>query len=220
MTTPTRTRPAVRRGLGRGAKRGVWAGVIVLVLVGIMFGTKVVSNDDPLLQGEVKFDPATFGKQEFPAVQEQILDQAVTAPELSSAIEADPDDAAKNYAEPSSGGPIFSVTVTGVVGEGASGIYELAVDDVPKDLLIRVQTGPAINGTELRDATGTMPFGQFENQIAYQNAAAALNDEMKAEVLADVDTDALEGETVSITGAFTLINPEAWLITPVEFEVQ
>lgn len=220
MTASPRTGPPLRQGASRGTKRGVWIGFILLVLVGIVLGTKAVPNDDPVVQGEIKFDAETFGADKFPEVQEQIIDQAVDAEELTGVIDADADEAADTYAEESSGGPIFSVSASGEIGEGASGIYELAVDDLPEDLLIRVQTGPAINGTELRDATGMMPFGEFENQIAYQNAAAALNDEMKIEVLADLDTDDLEGRKITVTGAFTLVNPDAWLITPVEFEVQ
>lgn len=112
------------------------------------------------------------------------------------------------------------MTFTGVVGEGQSGIYEVTVDGVPDDLLIRVQTGPAINGTDLRDATGDITFGQFTNQIDFQNAASALNDELKKTVLADVDTTNLTGKTIEVTGAFTLVNPAAWLVTPVELSVQ
>jgi len=42
---------------------------------------------------------------------------------------------------------------------------------------------------------------------------------MKAAVLADIDSEALTGETITVTGAFTLINPESWLVTPVEVSV-
>lgn len=211
---------AKRRATKTRKRRITWIGVVVLVVVGIALGTKVVPHDDPALEGEAAFDPETFGQENFGAVRDAVLDQAVDAEELSAAIEADPDAAAEEYAEDASGGAIYSVTVTGVVGEGASGIYELDVDGVPDDLLIRVQTGPAINGTELRDATGTMSFGDFANQIQFQDAATALNNQMKDEVLTDVDTDDLEGKTITTTGVFTLINPEAWLITPVALEVQ
>lgn len=209
-----------RRRLSAGAKRGVWIGVIVLVLLGIVLGTKVVSSDDPLAQGAVDFDPATFGAENFPTVQSTIVDKATDATTLADAIAADPDAAAKEYAVQSSGGPVYSVTFTGVVGEGQSGIYEVTVDGVPDDLLIRVQTGPAINGTDFRDATGDITFGQFTNQIDFQNAASALNDELKKTVLADVDTTNLTGKTIEVTGAFTLVNPAAWLVTPVELSVQ
>lgn len=211
---------SAKRGLSRTAKRGVLAGVVVLVLAAMVLGTRFVPNDDPLLQGTEKFDPATFGAENFPGIQEAIIERAVPADELARAIAADPAAAAEEYAVESSGGPVFSVTFTGVVGEGQSGIYAVAAEGVPSNLVIRVQTGPAINGTELRDATGEIEFGQFTNQIEYQNAAAALNEQLKSQVLSEIDTAALTGKTITVTGAFTLINPEAWLVTPVEIDVR
>ncbi|MEO2037276.1 MAG: DUF2291 family protein, partial [Martelella sp.] len=81
-------------------------------------------------------------------------------------------------------------------------------------------TGPAINGTDLRDATGTIAFGQFKNQIEYQDAGSALNNEMKKDVLAGIDTANLSGKTISVTGVFKLINPKNWLVTPVEMSIE
>lgn len=220
MTSTTSAPPkAPKRRLSAGARRGVWIGVVALVVLGVILGTRVVASDDPLAQGNVEFDPATFGADNFAAVQEGVVGRAVDAETLAAAIVADPTAAAEEYAVQSSGGPVYSVTFTGVVGEGQSGIYAVAVDGVPDDLLIRVQTGPAINGTELRDATGDIAFGQFKNQIDYQNAAAALNDQLKADVLANVDTAALTGQTITVTGAFTLVNPTGWLVTPVQLDV-
>ncbi|MGF3056851.1 DUF2291 family protein [Microbacterium sp. YY-01] len=217
-TTTTTPRQA---GLTVGVKRSIGIAVAVIVLLFLVLGTKVVSNDDPLAQGAGVFDPETFGADNFPAIQEQVQEQAQAVDVLAPAIAADAAAAAEEYAVDSSGGPVFSVTFTGVFGEGASGIYPVDIDGITgDDLLIRVQTGPAINGTELRDATGQLDFGQFTNQIEYQNAAAALNEELKKSVLADIDTASLEGKTVTVTGAFTLINPAAWLVTPVAVNVQ
>lgn len=206
--------------LTKNAKRGIWAGVVVLVLLAMVLGTKVVPSDDPLAQGAVVFSSEEYGDENFPIVQEGIVDRAVDAETLATAIAEDPDAAAEEYAVQSSGGPVFSTTFTGVVGEGQSGIYEVDVEGLPDDLLVRMQTGPAINGTELRDATGEIQFGQFKNQIDYQDAAAALNEELKEQVLSDVDVANLTGETVEVTGAFTLINPASWLVTPVELSVE
>lgn len=209
-----------RTGLTRPTKRWIGIGVIVLVLVGIVLGTKVVPSDAEAAQGAVKFDPATFGAEQFPKVQAGVEKKAVDASELATAIAADPAAAEKKYAVQSSGGPVYSVKVTGTVAEGTGGIYEITVPGLPDDLLVRMQTGPAINGTELRDATGEIQFGQFKNQIDFQNAGAALNDEMKKTVLAKIDPAALTGKSVDLVGAFTLINPKAWLITPVSLEAK
>ena len=50
-----------------------------------------------------------------------------------------------------------------------------------------MQVGPAVNGTALRDVTGLVNFNDFVNQVEYSDAAIALNDKMKAAVLADLD---------------------------------
>lgn len=210
---------SARRPLSKGIKRGILAGVIVLLALFVVIGTKIVPIDDPLAQSNAEFDPATFGAERFGSVQDGVKERAVDAQTLAEAIAADPAAAAEEYAVQSSGGPVYSVKITGVAGEAQSGIYPITAEGVPSDVLVRVQTGPAINGTELRDATGDIEFGQFKNQIEFQNAAAALNEELKKKVLADVDTAALAGKTITVTGAFTLINPKAWLITPVELSV-
>lgn len=208
------------RKLSPAAVRRLQIAAVVLVLLGVVLGTKAVPIDDPLAQGREQFDPDSFGVDHFPEIQEAIRGQAVDAAILAEEIEADAAAAAERYAVQSSGGPVYSVILTGQVGEGQSGIYQISVDEVSADLLIRVQTGPAINGTELRDATGEITFGQFRNQIDYQDAASALNEQMKLEVLDGIDTAALPGRTITVTGVFTLVNPAAWLITPSEIEVQ
>lgn len=206
--------------LSPGAKRGIRIGAIVVVVLGMILGTKVVSNDDPLAAGAVKFDPKTYGADNFPKVQSGIEERAVDATTLAAAITADGPAAAEQYAVKTSGGPVYSVKFTGVVGKGESGVYDVTVPGIPEGLTIRVQTGPAINGTELRDATGDITFGQFANQIEFQDAGSALNNELKAKVLDGLDTANLTGKTVTVTGAFTLVNPKAWLVTPAQMSVQ
>jgi predicted lipoprotein len=117
-------------------------------------------------------------------------------------------------------GPEIAVKFTGVAGAAKSGIYTVAVPGLPSTLTIRVQTGPAVNGTDLRDSTGTVTFDQFTNQIEYQNAGSALNKEMKTQVLAKVDTANLTGKTLSVVGVFQLVNPNSWLVTPAKLDVQ
>ena len=111
------------------------------------------------------------------------------------------------------------VSLSGAAIEGRGGVYTLDVENVPSDVVIRVQTGPAINGTTLRDTTGTIQFGDFTNQIEYQDVGAALNDEMKRQVLADISGQDLTGKTLEVVGSFTMINPKNWLITPVSITI-
>ncbi len=208
----------------RGAKPGLriaFASAAALILVGAMaLDTKVVRIGSPADVQPNAFSPAEFGKSEFPKVQSAVESHAVGAATLAAAIAKDKTAAAKEYGVPAGIGPEMSVQFTGVAGTAESGVYSIQVAGVPSTLLIRVQTGPAINGTDLRDATGTITFGQFVNQIDYQNAGSALNKEMKQQVLSKIDTTALTGKTISVVGAFKLINPNSWLVTPVKLTVQ
>lgn len=224
MSTASDAAPrASRSPAPRRVPLGRWIGIglTVLALLVVVLGTKVVpqGQEAELVEGPGTFDKATFGAENFPAVQEGIAERAVPAPELAEAIAADPEAAAEEHGVEVSGQTVYSTTFTGTVEEGEAGIYEIAVDGMPEGVTVRVQTGPAINGTELRDATGQFDFSQFTNQIEYQDAGAALNDEMKKQVLEPVDPASLEGKTVTVTGAFTLINPEGWLVTPSALEV-
>ena len=45
-------------------------------------------------------------------------------------------------------------------------------------------------------------------------------DASSIEVLEGLDTSDLTGKQMTVTGAFKLINPKMWLITPVEVSVQ
>lgn len=215
MSTAARLAPRPGGGLSRAARRGILAAVIVVVLIGIVLGTKAVPDSTAAAGGADQFDPATYGAQKLPGVTKAIEKKAVDAPTLAAAIAKDPKAAEKQYAVASSGGPVYSVTVTGKLGKGDSGLYPITGKDVPDGLLVRMQGGPAVNGTELRDASGTISFGNFTNQIEYQNAGAALNDQMKKTVLTPADVPSLVGKKITVTGAFTLLNPKAWLITPV-----
>jgi predicted lipoprotein len=208
-------------GLSTKAKRVILAVVVVVLLVAMALDTKVVGKGSSLGAGPQAFSPAAWGKDNFPKVQAAIEKRAVDASTLAAAVAKSPTAARKKYGidAGSGAGPEVSIKFTGVVGKGASGIYPVKVAGLPKDLLIRIQTGPAINGTDLRDAPGTVKFGDFTNQIDYQNAASALNAQLKKQVLAKVDTAHLTGKTVSVVGAFQLINPNAWLVTPAKLTV-
>lgn len=204
------------------ARRGLYiAGAVVLAVLGaIVADTTVVrigSDGDVRLQA---FSADSFGETEFPRVQAFVAEKAVDAVTLAPEVLADKDAAIEKYGTPSSTGAIMMTKLTGVVGEGKSGLFSLAVDGVPSEVKIRVQTGPAVNGTDLRDAPGDIAFGDFTNQIEFQNAASGLNRAMTAAVLEDVDRASLTGKTVEVTGAFRLINPKNWMITPVNFTVQ
>lgn len=203
-----------------GLKSAIAGGAVVVLLALMALDTRVVViGSEADVQGDV-FNPEAFGDAQFPAIRDSIETRAVAAADLAPEVQADAAAAGAKYGVGDGFGPVLPVTFTGVAGEGRSGIYPVTVEGMPEGIALRVQTGPAINGTELRDATGTIEFGQFTNQIEYQDAGAAINEAMKRDVLAGVDTSDLEGRTITVTGAFKLINPKNWLVTPVRLSVE
>lgn len=201
-------------------RRGIVALVGISVLAAMAFDTTVVSIGGEEDLRQQAFNPDAFGAQEFPRIRDFVIDGAPDAARLADDLAADRNAAIAAYGTMAGAFPVIPVSFTGTAGEGSSGIFEFDVDGLPDGIGIRVQTGPAINGTELRDVTGDIVFGDFTNQIEYQNVGAGINRAMAAEVLSDLDRDALSGRTVSVTGVFTMINPQNWLVTPVAFEVQ
>lgn len=201
-------------------RRVLIALVGVVLLLAIAIDTKVVAigGDEDLRQQA--FNPDRFGAQEFPRIRDYVIGKAPEAAVLADELAADKAGAVAAYGTMAGAFPVMPVTFTGTVGEGKSGIFDVMVDGLPEDAGVRVQTGPAINGTELRDIVGDIEFGTFKNQIEYQNAGAGINRAMAGEILPDLDREALPGKTVTVTGVFTMINPKNWLVTPVAFEVQ
>ena len=195
------------------------AALVLLVVMALDTKVVVIGSAEDVQPGV--FSPEKFGAEEFPKIQAGIEARAVDAQTLADAFIKDKAAATTQFGMPTgAGGAEFSVKFTGVAGDAKSGVYTVAVPGIPDTISIQVQTGPAINGTSLRDATGEIKFGQFMNQIEYQNAGAALNKEMKKQVLASIDTANLKGKTISVIGAFKPINPKKWLVTPVRLAVQ
>lgn len=218
MSTVADTKSLNAPFLTRG--RAITAALAVILVAAMVYDTKVVQiGSEHDVRADV-FSPEAFGAENFPKVRDSVVSRAVDAAELGSAIAADKAAAGTKYGVATSTGPVIPVKFTGTVGERKSSTSTIAVAGLPEGTVVRVQTGPAINGTDLRDATGEIEFGQFTNQIEYQNAGSALNNAMKKEALGNIDPAALEGKTVEITGVFKLINPKNWLVTPVTVTVK
>lgn len=203
-------------------RRGLYAGIAVTLalLAGIAADTTIVHVGSAADVRQQAFAPDTFGEAEFPRIRDHITAKAVEAATLAPEVLADKVAAGKKYGTVSSTGSIMMVRVTGVLGEAKAGNYDLLAEGLPPEIKLRLQTGPAINGTDLRDAPGDIEFGAFKNQIEYQDAGSGINRAMKKAVLDGIDTAALSGKTVEVVGAFRLGNPKNWLITPVSVVVK
>lgn len=217
-TSPVSVRaPAARKS---GKRKAFVFAVGLALIVAIALDTKVVSIGGEEDMRQQAFDPDNFGQGEFPRIRDHVLAKAPDAVQLAEELATDKQAAVDAYGTVAGVFPVLTVAFTGTPGEGKSGIFPITIDGLPEGTGIRLQTGPAINGTELRDIVGDIEFGAFKNQIEYQDAGAGINRAMSAVVLTDLDRSSLTGKTVTATGVFTMINPKNWLVTPVSLEVQ
>jgi predicted lipoprotein len=206
---------------GKGNLKIIVSAIAAIVVIGaIALDTKVVKIGSESDVRQQAFSPETFGAEQFPKIQADVEKRAVAASELARAIVADKKAAGEKYGVATSTGPVIPVTLNGTFGARKSNTNEMKIDGLPPETVVRVQTGPAVNGTDLRDATGTIEFGQFTNQIQYQDAGSAINNEMKKAVFAGLDPEQLDGKTATVVGVFKLINPKNWLVTPVKVDVK
>ncbi|CAN5419254.1 DUF2291 domain-containing protein [soil metagenome] len=208
--TPSRQRPSRRWVFG--------VALVVAVLIVAALNVKVVAVAD--LETTETFDPAAFAEERFtteivPQIEEDAVDLVTLLGELANGAEP------ADFGNTSGAGSAFAypVILTAVAGTPAPPALPLTVEGVPADVVVQLQIGPALNGTAIRDVTGTISFNQFVNQLEYQNVSTALNDQVRELVLAKVDPASLAGRTLRITGAFLRVNPEFISIVPVKVEV-
>ncbi len=220
MTTATKTQAQNQRrsGLSPAAKRGIGIGVVAALIVVMGLDTTFVSNTGDSAAVDAGFSPEAYGEKTFPEIKKTVTQRAAPAPKLAQALSDDEDAAIADYGVEGAVAPVLSVEATGTVESCDGGICTLDVADMPEGQVMRVQVGPAVNGTALRDGAGGIAFGDFKNQIEYQNAAAGINNAMKEAVLSDLDRDALPGQQLHVLGVFQRIIPNNWLITPVALE--
>ena len=194
---------------------------IALVLIAAMaLDTEVIKNGSSEELRKQVFSPDSYAQAEYPKIKDYVLSKAVDAQTFFSDFQTDSEAAVSRYGVKSGIGSIVPISFEGEVEAGTSGIYSVQVPGIPNNQTIRVNTGPVINGTALRDATGELKFDQFKNQIEYQNIGSALNRVMITEILSNLDQDTLVGKIVHVTGVFRLLNPQNWLVTPVRFNVE
>jgi predicted lipoprotein len=194
----------------------------LLVLVAAALSTKTVSISDAEAAESVgRFNPVEYADARFdseivPQVEEEAIDLTTLLQDLAGGADE------SEFGNTPGAGSSYSYPVefTGVAGAPNGSILPVTVEGVPAGVTVQVQIGPAINGTALRDVTGTVSFNEFTNQLEFQEVATEFNNRARTDVLAEVDPTELEGRTVRVVGAYTAVNPALVSVVPVVFEVE
>ena len=195
--------------------------VALVVLIAAIASTKVLSVGEAAEASQAgAFEPADYAAEHFDEdIVPVITDEAVDLSTLLSDLAGGADEADFGHSAGTSSAYSFPVTFTGVAGTPNGSILPVTVDGVQEGTVVQVQIGPAINGTAIRDATGTVDFNDFTNQLEFQEVATELNTLVKEQVLADVDPATIAGQSITVTGAFTRVNPALVSVVPVSLEI-
>lgn len=202
--------------------RHVIAVVIGLVLaVAMVFDTTFLSPDEATAINPPVFKAEVYAAQEFPKIATAIASKATDVKVLAPAIDADPAAAGKQFGTEVGAGTVsYPLKATGTVSEVDANFILLMVPGMdPKDK-VRIPLGAALSGTPIRDATGTITFGDFEGQSDFQSVANQFKLRMQTEVLAKIDVPSLKGKQITVIGAWNTGGPpNSYIIQPVSLVV-
>ena len=215
MTRPTTRRTRIRPWM-------IWTVAVIAVAIAAVMSTKFISVGDVQAAAEgQQFDPTAYANERFESeIVPQIEEEAVDLSTLLGDLAGGADEAEFGNTPGAGSSYSFPVEFTAVAGQPNGSILPVTVEGVPAEVAVQVQIGPAINGTALRDVTGTVSFNEFTNQLEFQEVATELNNLTRDTVLGELDPGALPGTTIHVVGAYTRVNPALVSVVPVVFEVQ
>ncbi len=85
---------------------------------------------------------------------------------------------------------------------------------------LRVQIGPAMRGTALRDSLDFVNFNDFTNQIDFAQFGKSFNTHVNRTILSRLPREALEGRTAKVLGAYIAGSGDKLpLMTPATAEI-
>jgi predicted lipoprotein len=183
------------------------AGVLLAVLVVLMvLNTRFLTPAEVAAIAPKPFDPVQTAADLWARAQTDLAAQAAPAGEVIPAVQSDVKGAAAQYnaVSPGENSYVFPVTATGTVTEASDTSLRLQVPGVPADTPVLVPLGTALNGTVVRDVMG-FKFADAPGQTQFQYVGDELKKLMQAEVQALGDPAALQGKTVTVVGAMSVV---------------
>lgn len=202
-------------------KRWWGVGAVAVLLVAIVVSTRFLTPEEVAALNPPPFSARQFASEAFPKVSKEIAESATDITVLAPAIADDPAAAGQEYGQNlGSGAFAFPVRATGSATEVDANFVLLEVRGLPNGTEVRIPLGAAVSGTPVRDATGTITFGDFTDQTAFQSVANEFKLKIESEVLGSIDPASLRGQQVTVVGAWSTGGPpNSYIIQPVSIEV-
>lgn len=209
------------RGSSRLVKY-VWTAVIGLALVVAMIAdTRFLNPADSAAQHAAQFNPKAYAEKNFPKIAAEIADKATNITILAPAVSKDLAAAGAKYGNDLGAGQ-FAVPVlaTGTVSKADADFLVLSVPGLPAKDTVRIPLDNALSGIPVRDATGSIKFGDFDDQTDFQSAANEFKIIMRTTILAPAQPSTLKGKSITVVGAWGSGGPpNSYIIQPVSIEV-
>ncbi len=203
------------------ARRAVYAALAVALVGAIVLSTEWLTPEEVEAINPPAFVAEDFAAETFPEQAQALREGATDITVLAPAIAEDlPGAAAEHGVDLGSGAFAFPVRANGTAAEVDADYILLDVPGLDRRYEVRIALGSAVSGSPVRDATGTLRFGDFPDQTSYQSVANQYKIRIREDVLASVDTEGLAGTEVTVYGAWgTGGPPDSFVIQPVAIEV-
>jgi predicted lipoprotein len=204
---------------------GIVAVLVILWFAGLLATVKPlgsVQSLEAVMEGGTAFDKVKFvdsiwESKVIPAVEKN----ATSLARLVAAIQKNADEAGKEYGNNIGGAYNFLVEFSGRVSKvdttSLTGTVTVDAEAGAGILPVKIQIGPIILGTALRDAVKFITFQQFTNQMQYGGVSDEMNGRVTRDVISKLNLKGLVGKRLSVRGAFTYDsgNAKDILVTPV-----
>ncbi len=195
-------------------------GVAALVLLYFFPIFRVVSLEEVRQkQAADQFDAVEFVSEFWTQSLMPRAEGAVHLPVLIASHSADAKDAAARFGNRLgvSTKAFYLVSVSGTITSLDDAIIEVAVDDMA-DQMVLIERGPVFGNT-VRDASGLLNIGDFENTQQFNSISAQLNLVVEQQVLPPFANSAQVGQQVKLVGGIELADgspaPKTLYLTPV-----
>jgi predicted lipoprotein len=173
------------------------------------------------------FDASKFIETEWdgkivPTVESKSAEMTEVIKEMSNNL----DDAGKKYGLRSGEqGNSWNFLVKGkgkilnVNKESRNGYIEVDLLPCDEKADIRIQVGPVIKGTSVRDSMEFIKFDDYKNQMVFAEISSAINKWINEQIVSKMDFTTAKGKEVEFAGAFTADSSNVISITPVKIQL-
>lgn len=206
------------------------AASLLLALGLALTGCKIIKTPTAEEAAEEKsggFNPTRQASELWgPKVVPYLTNRAGPFTDVASLVGSNLDAAAAKYGHKEKEGNApwtFAAKVSGTVVKAETKSRAAYLDtDVDGDgkADVRVQIGPVIKGTAIRDSLDFVNFNQFKNQIQWAEFGKAFNAQANETLLQALPREGLEGKRIDAIGAYPLpASGQLPLLTPVTITI-